>query len=124
MQTPIGEMWMDDDVLIHRIDQVVVSEDAARGVHEAVKRLTGGTAVPAVVDLREVGYASRDARDMFAAPPEGANESATALVVRSRASQVMASLFMKFSRPDRPVKVFHSDEPAIEWARSFVESDR
>lgn len=119
VKTPIGEMWLAEGLLCHRIDEIVVSEEAAADVQQAIQDLTGGRPTPAVVDIRAIGYAGPKARDMFAALPDDSGEIATALVVGSSASRLMASLFMKFSQPNRPVKVFTNFDEAIEWARSF-----
>jgi hypothetical protein len=122
MQTPIGEMWLDDDgILWHRIDAIVVSPEAARGVRAAVERLTGGRPAPSVIDMRAVGYADADARDVFASPTDQSFELATALIVDSSSSQAMARVFLGITRPQRPVKAFTSEQEAAEWARSFLE---
>lgn len=120
MRTPIGEMWLDDEgILWHRLDALVVSPGDAAEVREAVVELTGGVAVPAVIDIRSIAYAERMARAVFADSPEESFELATALIVSSTQSKVMASLFVNQTQPDRPVAMFTSEAEAAEWARSF-----
>ncbi len=120
MVTPVGEMWIDDGVLWHRIDEIVISEEAAKGIAAAVRTMTAGIPTPVVVDIRNVGYATQEVRDVFASFPADTGEIATALVVGSSASRAMASLFTDFSSPNRPIRVFTTSQEAGEWARSFV----
>lgn len=121
MRTPLGEMWMTDDgILVHRIDEGLnISVESAIEVKKAVSELTEDRPVPAVVDMRAVGYADRAARHMFGASPEESSELATALVVGPTSSQTMARAFLAM-QPQRPIQVFTSEAEALEWARSFL----
>lgn len=117
--TPIGIMWLEDDVLVHEIDSSdVITGDQAQSVVDAVNGLTGGRPVVAVVDIRAVGYALPEARNAFAGSPEDSGEVATALVVSNHASRAMAQIFLTMSRPARPIKVFTNFDSAMEWART------
>jgi hypothetical protein len=93
-------------------------EDAA-AVQAAVLELTDGRSVPAVVDMRAVGYAERAARQMFGASTQETSEAATALTVGSSTSQTMAKAFLAM-QPKRPVAIFTSEIEAMEWARSHI----
>ncbi len=119
LQTPLGTMWMTDDgILVHRLEgEKVITADDAIAVQEAVRRLTDGRPVPAVVDMRAVGYADRAARQMFGASSEETSEAATALIVGSATSQTMAQAFVAMG-PQRPIEIFTSESAAMEWARS------
>jgi len=124
MKTPLGEMWLADGVLWHRIDTTdSITEDQAMAVVGLVKDLTGGKMVPAVIDLRSVSYAGPEARNQFARSPEESLELATALLVGESASRAMASLFTTIDRPQRPVKVFTTPEEAEGWVRTFLDED-
>lgn len=117
IETPLGTMWMTEDgVLVHRIERgLQITAEEARAVQQAVRELTGGKAVPAVVDIRSVGYADRDAREIFGASTDDSLETATALIVGSSSGRTMARAFLAMS-PKRPVEVFTSEEEAMEWA--------
>lgn len=117
VKTPIGTMWLENDVLVHEVTAFdVITQDQARAVVDAVKHLTGGRPVVAVVDIRSVGYALPEARHAFAGSPEESGEVATALVVANAASRALARVFLALSRPQRPIEVFTSRERAMEWA--------
>ncbi len=122
--TPIGEMWLDDRGLLwHRIEALVVTEQDAAAVRQAVAEVTGGRRVPALVDMRRVAYADADARKLFAASADEAFELATALLVDSRSSSAMADLFLRFTKPRRPVRIFTDESEAIQWAAGFLASE-
>jgi len=118
--TPLGDMWMDDGVLVHKITHFdVITSEQASDVVQAVKRLTKGEPTVAVVDIRAVGYALPEARNAFAGSPDDSGEIATALIVANAASQAMAKTFLLFSTPARPIKVFTNVQAAFRWARAF-----
>lgn len=115
--TPIGEIWLENGVVWHRIDTTdVITEDDAIAVVEIVGELTGGRPTPTVVDMRSIGFASKEARRGFAGGPESSHEIATALVVDSSSSRIMAQAFIKLSNPGRPIGVFTDIAKAREWA--------
>lgn len=116
-KTPIGEMWLEDGILFHRVDTSdTITEDDARAVVTLVSEITGGRPTPSVVDIRSIGFASMGARRGFAGSPDSSNETATALVVSSSSSRVMAQAFLKLARPERPIGVFTDVAKAREWA--------
>lgn len=122
IETPLGQMWLDGKVLVHRITHFdVITPEQAAEVVAAVKRLTGGVPTVAVVDIRAVGYALPEARHAFAGTPEDSGETATALIVSNAASRAMARVFLALSKPERPIQVFTNVDAAMTWAREFEE---
>ena len=113
-------MWLEDGILWHRVDTAdTITEDDARAVVTLVSKITGGRPTPTVVDIRSIGFASKEARQGFAGSPDSSHEIATALVVASSSSRVMAKAFLKLSKPERPVGVFTSVTKAREWAEQY-----
>ncbi len=114
-------MWIEDGILWHRLDEdlVVTADDAAETVR-IVGDLTGGTPMPAVVDMRGVAYAGPDVREMFAGDPDTAHEAATALLVTTGSSRAMAQVFTRVTKPSRPVKVFTDVAEAIAWLKGVT----
>lgn len=115
-------MWIDGSgVLWHRLDQgVLITEESARETLSFVRELTGGKAVPAIVDIRGAAFADRAARDGFAGDEEASAELATALIVDKAFSQHLGNLFLGMSRPARPVRMFTSETEAREWVATFL----
>jgi hypothetical protein len=110
----------DDGVIVHTIDEgAVVDAKAAAGVLETTKLLAKGRPVSVVVDLRNVGFADKGSRSMFASDPAGGVEIATALVASARVSQFLADLFLR-EEPIRPTSVFEDPGAARTWAAEQV----
>ena len=124
VRTPIGRMWLyEDGILWHRLDQgAIVTVEHARAVREAVARLTEGNPVPAIVDIRGVVFADNEARRAFGGSAEESNEIATAIIVASRITRTLGNLFMTAGDSARPVKLFSSEDEALEWIAEFGES--
>ena len=119
-KTPIGEAWVETGVLWHCIHpETLVSEEVALATVKALAEFVGGMSLPAVVDIRGVQFADRAARDVFAREMD--HERATAIVVEGKVSRTLGNAYFRFSRPDRPTKMFTSQEEAQLWALSFVD---
>ena len=120
VKTPVGTMWLDGNGLLwHKLDAgIVVEVEHAAGVRQATAALTGGRPTRAVVDISEVEFASRAARDAFAQPVDDSNEVATAVVVGSSVARALGTLFLKLSRPSRPVRLFLDVDEAAQWVAS------
>ncbi len=120
MRSPIGEMNLEARVITHRLDPgVVVGVEEALEVQRLTAELADGTPVAVVVDMREVGFAGRQAREAFWSDLDGI-EIATALLVRRSISERLAGMFVDRVAPDRPVAIFTEEEAAQAWARRHV----
>jgi hypothetical protein len=122
IKTSIGTMWLDEAGLLwHRLDEgVSVSAQDVEETLAAVRSLTAGKRVPAVVDIRGAGFADRAARDGFAGDEETSWETATALIIDQAFSRRLGNLYLRWSKPDRPVRLFTSEEAAVAWATTFL----
>jgi len=121
--TSIGTMWIEDGLLWHRLaTQETITEDDAVSVIEAVRLLSGGEPIPVIVDMSTIGFATAAARNRFAGDIDESLELATALIVRDGPGRLMASAWLKISRPERPVAVFVDQRRAVEWLQQFKKS--
>lgn len=125
IRTPVGMMWIDEAGLLrHRLDDgVTVKEEHAVGIREAVREVSDGAPIRAVVDISGVQFADRHARDAMASALDDSNEVATAVIVGSPASRALGTLFLKLSRPARPVKLFLDDEEAARWVATVAAAE-
>lgn len=119
LPTPIGRVWLSQGIMHHRLDPgTTVTESLARLTVEQLADFAGGRRMPAVVDIRNVKFADRAARDVFSEDLEF--ESATAIVVSSGLTQSIGNLYLGISRPSRPTRLFISIDEATRWAGSFI----
>jgi hypothetical protein len=125
IRTPIGMMWIDEAGLLRqRLDEgITVRAEHAAGIREAVAEVAAGAPVRAVVDISGVEFADRKARDALATSLDDSNEIATAVAVGSAVSQALGTLFLKLSRPSRPVKLFLDEAEAARWVATVPAGD-
>ena len=125
IRTPVGMMWIDEAGLLrHRLDEgITVKAEHAAGIREAVREVADGAPIRAVVDISGVQFADRHARDAIATALDDSNEVATAVIVGSPISRALGTLFLKLSRPKRPVKLFLDEEEAARWVATVPASD-
>jgi hypothetical protein len=118
-------MWIDEAGLLrHRLDEgIIVKVEHAAGIREAVREVAGGAPVRAVVDISGVQFADRPARDAMATSLDDSNEVATAVIVGSAVSRALGTLFLKLSRPARPVRLFLDEEEAVRWVAAVPAPD-
>ena len=125
IRTPVGMMWTDEAGLLrHRLDEgVTVRAEHAAGIRDVVLEVSDGGPVRAVVDISGVQFADRQARDAIASSLDDSNEVATAVVVGSAVSRALGTLFLKLSRPSRPVKLLLDEDEAAKWVASVPVPD-
>jgi hypothetical protein len=118
-------MWIDEDgLLYHRLDDgITVRDEHAAGIRDAVAEVAAGAPVRAIVDVSGVEFADRQARDALASALDDSNEVATAVIVGSAISQTLGTLFLKLSRPSRPVKLFLDEAEAAGWVSTVPVGD-
>ena len=116
--TPLGEVWLEVEVIVHVFNQTTVNEAGARDHFETASELAADP-MPAVVDLRGVGYLDAGTRALITSDA-GANSVATALVIDNLSSRAMADTMVRVNRPRRPMETFTSLVAATEWARAFA----
>ena len=74
-----------------------------------------------LIDMREMKSITRDAREYYAGERTCSIQRATALLVKSRISKVMANFFMGFNKPITPVRMFTDYDKAVAWLKGFSE---
>lgn len=112
---------MRDDGIMYGValpDSQQSLEDARENV-ECVRNMAAGQRVPLLVDIRQTGTLSREAR-MHYGSQEGARViTAVALVGDSAFSRVVGNLFIRLSKPRYPARLFSSVDEAIVWLRGI-----
>jgi hypothetical protein len=84
-----------------------------------IKRVAGGEPILLLLDVRKGYSITPEARALAAVEETTSLKKASAILVDSLAAQLLANAFVNFNKPASPVKVFTSEEKAIEWLLSF-----
>ena len=111
--------------LIKRDDQIYVYKALKNSTIdiEVVKTMTqvgdewNGTALCAnLLDIRDVHFIDSKARS-YGAEQYRAHVAGQAILIGSKMSSYFANLFLKFSKPKVPTKLFTNEDEAIKWLK-------
>ena len=75
---------------------------------------------PTLADLRGMRSATREARELAAAPDVAAVTLRMALIVKSPVSRVLGNFFMKVTHPKYPTRIFNDEVAARDWLRGVA----
>ena len=107
-----------DNGIVHKVwlpDKTFQLEDVEEHVQILREQLGEGKFL-FLADIRATKGISKEVRDYLGSSLDiVALASATALLVGSNVSRIIANLFLKFNRPVFPTQLFTNEEAAIEW---------
>ena len=86
---------------------------------EKVRDELGKEMTRVVIDMREAKSITRDAREYYAGERTCSIQRATALIIKSNTSRVIANFFIGFNKPITPLRMFTSSDEAIKWLHGF-----
>jgi len=93
--------------------------DAAREHVQGLQNTLGSHKALFLIDIVGVKKASKDFRDYMASDDVAVMSTAHAIYIDSGIAKIMGNLYLKFSKPKIPTKIFTSKEDAIEWLLSI-----
>ena len=74
---------------------------------------------PILVDGREIKSVSKEARTIYQNEERAVTLAAAALLGGSIVSMVIGNFFIGLNRPNHPIRLFTSEEKALEWLEIF-----
>ena len=115
--TPFAVNRRPDGIVVVRWRaSVKVTGDLAIQVLQGIDGVAGGHPVRLLVDIQLTQGLDRESRALF---QQAANVKATALLVDSPVSRVVANLFIGLNRPAYPIRLFTAEAEALTWLRGF-----
>jgi len=126
-ETSTQKLYWDEDnqiVFGECLDMFHSEEKAKENIdaYERVRDRLGKEKTRVLVDMRAIKGVSRDAREYYANERTASIQRATALVIKSPLSRVIANFFMGLNRPLTPTRMFTDVDEAIEWLQSFSDA--
>ena len=103
---------------IHSKDKAKENVDA----QDRVRGRLGKEKTRVLVDMRLISSISRDARMYYANERTASIQRATALLVDSPVSRVIANFFMGLNRPLSPTRMFTDQTQAVRWLQTFSDA--
>ncbi|RYD78222.1 MAG: hypothetical protein EOP53_11580 [Sphingobacteriales bacterium] len=107
-----------EDNILHGLiyTEHMTLEDARKMVDSRLKALDGKT-YPTFIDISRLKSITKEARDYLAEGKAIENLSATAFYANSAVSNLVASFFLSYSKPNLPTKVFSDKNEALLWLK-------
>lgn len=119
IETRTANLWLGRDGILRVINKPnveVTVEDAFENV-ETANKLMGERRRPTLVDIKTVLTVEREARKYYA---EENLSLAQALIISSPLSKVIGNFFLGLNKASCPMKLFTSEEDAINWLQGYV----
>lgn len=121
-ETRTARIWLGEDGIIRKIFLENAQETLkdALECEEITKQLSDGKKRPMFVDFSALRSMDPEARAYYTGDQAGALIAACAGVTKSKIGKVIMNFFIGFNRPPSPIKLFTSEEEAIEWLKKFA----
>jgi len=91
-------------------------KDAEEHLISSYTLLEGIQAPPDLVDIRELKGITKEIREYFGNNPLIKKHTVrSAILTSSGISKIVGNIYLRFSKPDFPTKLFTSEEKAVDW---------
>lgn len=118
--TKISSVYVEDGILYTTYTAPHIHlEDSKQDIVLIKAAFADFLPLPLVIDNRQVKTTSKEARDYFASDEAASMVTCSAIVLNSMLAKISINLFLQFSSPRYPVKMFTDMESAIKWASQF-----
>lgn len=101
------------------INNCTIDIDTLKKMTETGDSWNGDKLCANLVDLRDMLFIDSKTRD-YAAAQYREHVAGQAILIDSKISSYFANIFLKFSRPKVPTKLFTLEEDAIKWLKGQI----
>ena len=118
--THTAQMWYDEleNLLIIRITKHAhITINDVKNHFEVVQRLVGDNKPLVLSDIRTSFTISKEARKYAAF--QSSKRKATAIVTNKIVSKFFVNIYILFSKPQSPTRLFSSEADALAWLKSL-----
>jgi hypothetical protein len=98
-------------------------EETVELVKEMVKKMgemVNYKKVPLLARHEEFALPGKANRDYWATKEACPYSKADAFMINSMAMKLISNFYLKFSKPERPTRMFTDEKEAIEWLKAFL----
>ncbi len=111
----IADIIIDENnILEMRFHKTSIDLDKAVKITEKASELIGNLVHANLVDIRKMAFMSSDARKFFGRQDKN-TVKAVAIVMNATFHRPLVNLYLKFSRPSLPTKMFDDETEAVNW---------
>lgn len=118
LKVRVGNIWLDDNNIIRYVITPGMDEtlDDLIEVIKAIDEIRNGNVYPLLGDIRGAKSITREARQYA---EKSIVATASAILVGSPVSKVLGNFVIKIHKSKIPVKLFTSEDEAINWLKGF-----
>lgn len=122
LENEYASFWTEEGILyiIYKPSLKAMTLDIAKKLVDDRLKVSNNRVMPLFVDISNLRETSKTARDYLAEGDAVKHTNATALLVNNKLTRMLASIYMAFSRPSIPTKVFTDQEEAMKWLKRYV----
>ena len=107
----------DDQIYIYKaINKCSLDLETVKAMTQAGDEWNGTELCANLIDIRDMLFTDSKARD-YGAKQFREHVAGQAILTDSRISSSFANLFLKFSKPKVPTRLFTNEEEAIDWLK-------
>lgn len=121
-RTRTCEIFVDEFGILHikMLGGVIMDKEDAADNFLVVRHLTKGRRVLKLVDSRKIYRINKDARTFMERQNKAKPDIAKAILVSSFIEKYLMEFFSSLENSGFPVKIFTSEQKALEWLKSFL----
>jgi hypothetical protein len=113
--------WIEDDILYGEYSlNLEMTLDIAMETVKIRHNLAGKKPYPVIIDLHNLKSITKEARDFLAKGKAVESVIAIALISRTNLHKIIGNLYLTFSKPSVPTKLFNNKNEAIAWIKQFT----
>ena len=118
-----ARIWLDEDGIIRvkLAPETEVTLEAMKEMMSLQSEILAGKKAPVLVDMRKFGSSTREARTYTAGEAGQKLYLGAALLIGSSVGRMLGNIFINFSKPRYPTRLFTSEDDALAWLQQFVE---
>ncbi|MFO7862894.1 MAG: hypothetical protein R6U85_02750 [Salinivirgaceae bacterium] len=114
----------DDQIFVYKaLNKCELDLETAEAMTKAGDEWNGTALCANLVDIRDMFFVDSKVRN-YAAAQYREHVAGSAILAGSRFTVTFANLFLKFSKPKVPTKLFSDENEAIEWLKQQMEQRR
>ncbi|PLX22746.1 MAG: hypothetical protein C0599_05685 [Salinivirgaceae bacterium] len=111
----------DDQIYVYKaLNKCTLDLETAEAMTKAGDEWNGDTLCANLVDIRDMLFVDSKVRN-YGAQQYRPHVAGSAILAGSRFTVTFANMFMKFSKPKVPTKMFTYENAAIEWLKEQME---
>lgn len=114
----------DDKIYIYKaINKSSIDLDTVKEMTKVGDEWNGTALCANLIDIRDVAFIDSQARK-YGAEQYRKHVAGQAILIESKISSYFANLFLKFSNPKVPTKLFTIENEAIAWLKSKINHEK